>query len=1457
MDKVTGQDHIRKKENEKMQKRMAKWLSILAIGVFLLSLLSPTASRAQSSERTSVKASEGVAAKVDKDVTSQFKADEQVTYLVKLKEQADTKKAAETAVEKAKKQSASLSAKEEKRIQNSAVVSDLRVTADATQANLLDYLKQAKDKGVVKDYDSYYIVNALKVTSSKEVMEDLAASEEVEKILPNRERKILEPAKTEEKQVAALAEEVEAWGVERVGAPAVWQETGLDGTGVVIGGLDTGVQYDHPALLEKYRGYNPADPDNVSHEFNWYDAVDGEAVPYDDLDHGTHTIGTAVGAEPDGSQDIGVAPGAKWIAVKAFHPDTGLGQTTDAILLDAAEWMLAPKDEEGNPHPEQAPDIVNNSWGGGPGLDEWYREVVQTWRNAGIVPVFSAGNDGDGDATVSAPSNYPESISVAATDSQDGLASFSSRGPSPYEGEIKPDIAAPGVNVYSAVSGSDYSAAFSGTSMAAPHISGVIALLLQADSSLTVDEIETILYDTADRQTSSDYPDEINEGFGHGIVNAYLAVSTIATGVGEINGNVYQDGEDEEPAVITHEAVSEVYQDVATPLTAEVTDNISADTVTLQYKKDEGEWQSVDAALVEGNAASGTYQAVLPAEATTGETLVYKFVVTDFGGNTTETDAFEVELIAPLSVGYSQDFEEEPAGWTSYGDQNSWEWGAPAAGPEAAASGENVYGTGAYPNNADATLLAPPVAVPEDGEAYLQFQTWFDLESRYDYGHVVVSTDKENWEQVGSYNGANGAWSAEQIDLGDFAGQTVYVGFHLETDGSISKQGWYIDDVAISDSSSTSASIMKGTKKVKEDAKQTKDSAKSKKKVDAKKLAPTPIQNVQGPTLPDGQADPSDISPTALPVDATVTVQETGRSVQTDPADGSYRLLQAAGDVTLEAAAYGFHSSTAPVTVTEGSAVTQNFTLDPIAEGTVSGTVTNAQTGEPIAGANVYVVEDAAVQPVKTDDSGAYTLTAYEGTYTLKITAPSFKGTEFEVTVNADEATEQNVELEPFIGFAGEIGYDDGTGENAHAFYDAGNGWAVKFTLAEGQTSAQVTGGLFRFWDESFPTPGGTNFAVEIYDDSGEDGAPGKKLAGPIAGEALRNGEWTQVDLAGEGVVVDSDFYILYVQTDPNPNTPALATDEDGEFSGRSWQNVGGEWSPVPEEDGNYMIRALVDYEAQAPVITSPAPDTVTKEDSVTVEGTAAAGGTVEISNNGEVAASVEATDEGAFAADVELTEGENSLTAVTKLENGSTAPSEAVTIIRDQTAPELTITAPEDGSKTNKETVTVTGTASDDYLNKLTINGAKTDVKEDGTFSKRILLDEGVNEIKVVATDQAGNKAKQVIELEADYTAPELENVKPDQDAQVQPGETVVISFESEPGLEDATFYLKAPLTNFRTTSQATELPMRETEDGLYVGYWTATSSAKLDGADVVVKATDAFGNTSEATAAGKVFVE
>jgi bacillopeptidase F len=178
-------------------------------------------------------------------------------------------------------------------------------------------------------------------------------------------------------------------GVERVGAPQVW-DMGIDGAGIVVASIDTGVQWEHPALMEKYRGYNPANPNQSDHQLNWVDAVGGKETPYEGNKHGTHTVWTMVGSEPDGSNQIGVAPGAKWIVGKAFS-DGGSGNDVD--LLEAGEWILAPKDAEGNPHPELAPDVVNNSWGGGPSLDEWYRPMIQK-RAVNIFPVFAAGNSG-------------------------------------------------------------------------------------------------------------------------------------------------------------------------------------------------------------------------------------------------------------------------------------------------------------------------------------------------------------------------------------------------------------------------------------------------------------------------------------------------------------------------------------------------------------------------------------------------------------------------------------------------------------------------------------------------------------------------------------------------------------------------------------------------------------------------------------------------------------------------------------------------------------------------------------------------------------------------------------------------------------------------------------------------------------------------------------------------------
>jgi bacillopeptidase F len=221
-----------------------------------------------------------------------------------------------------------------------------------------------------------------------------------------------------------------------------------------------------------------------------------------------------VGSEPDGSNQIGVAPGAKWIAVKAFSNG---GTSNDVDLLEAGEWILAPKDAEGNPHPELTPDVVNNSWGGGPGLDEWYRPMVQNWRAANIFPVFAAGNFGfKGEGSVTSPGNYPESFAVAATDDHNALAWFSSRGPAPYD-EMKPDVSAPGVDIRSAVPANNYEL-MSGTSMAAPHITGVVALLKQANASLTIDQIEEILFNTAIPLTDTEFPSSPNYGYGHGLM---------------------------------------------------------------------------------------------------------------------------------------------------------------------------------------------------------------------------------------------------------------------------------------------------------------------------------------------------------------------------------------------------------------------------------------------------------------------------------------------------------------------------------------------------------------------------------------------------------------------------------------------------------------------------------------------------------------------------------------------------------------------------------------------------------------------------------------------------------------------------------------------------------------------------------------------------------------------------
>jgi len=492
---------------------------------------------------------------------------------------------------------------------------------------------------------------------------------------------------------------------------------------------------------------------------------------------------------------------------------------------------------------------------------------------------------------------------------------------------------------------------------------------------------------------------------------------------------------------------------------------------------------------------------------------------------------------------------------------------------------------------------------------------------------------------------------------------------------------------------------------------------------------------------------------------------------------------------------------------------------------------------------------------VESDESGNYSITAYEGEYTIKVIARGYHGQEATVTIGAD-ALDVNFELDPYYTYpGGEIGYDDGSAENARSFNAAGNKWAVKMSLPEGKENGIVTDGVFRFWDTEWPVPGGTEFAVEVWDATGVDGTPGKKLAGPIDATALRNGEWTVVDLSEHNIVVNGDFYMVYNQTFANPNAPGLATDENGTNAERSYQSVSGTWSPSPAEEGNYMIRARVSYEVNAPLITSPAAGFTTNEPTVTVEGSASPTTTVLLQNNGEEVESVLVGEDGKFAIPAELTEGQNEFKAISSLDGRVTGESASVTVVLDTLKPVLKIDNPKNGDKTNRETVTVEGTVEDANLDWVKVNGQNAEVV-DGKYSKRILLDNGVNEITVVARDKANNRISKKVSVTAQFDAPVIENLTPVEDLTLTTGRSVKIEFDSAPGLK-ATFAIHMPLTNHAGQVQnATELPMIEQGDGHYVGYWTVPYGTVANGAVIEVKAVDDFNNEVRKAAEGKLYI-
>jgi subtilisin family serine protease len=316
------------------------------------------------------------------------------------------------------------------------------------------------------------------------------------------------------------------WNIAKIRADQVWNAFNIDGSGVVVATLDSGVDWQHPALQSKYRGYRANGP--PVHVGNWFDATTlGAVYPVDDFGHGTHTMGTLVGGTSDHA--IGVAPGAQWISAKIF---TNAGYSSDSWIHAAFQWVMAPAGDAA-----LAPDIVSNSWGDDNGADTTFMPDVEALRAASIMTFFSNGNNGvNGAGTVASPASYGDSFGVGAVDANDALTYFSAHGPSPLTGNVKPDVSAPGLNINSSAPGGAYRI-MSGTSMATPHAAGLAALLLQASPGLSIADTFFVITSTA-VPLSTTVP---NNDSGWGRLDAYAAVSRI-TSSGTLSGTITTGG---------------------------------------------------------------------------------------------------------------------------------------------------------------------------------------------------------------------------------------------------------------------------------------------------------------------------------------------------------------------------------------------------------------------------------------------------------------------------------------------------------------------------------------------------------------------------------------------------------------------------------------------------------------------------------------------------------------------------------------------------------------------------------------------------------------------------------------------------------------------------------------------------------------------------------------------------
>ena len=616
------------------------------------------------------------------------------------------------------------------------VVRALRQKAQATQPQLVAHLDQLKSDGSIVDFEPFWIANMIRVDAVPDEIITLSERADVERIYFNYSIEGIWPV-----EPAGPAQQIgertamsggETSGVEAVHAPEVWA-MGITGEGSLVSTLDTGVHGGHPALASRWRGLDPAYDGNPGWAF--FDPVTNWTFPQDSGSHGTHTMGSVCGGPP--GESVGVAPGAEWIHAAVIDRVSIQQTVSDAIL--AFQWLIDP-DGDPSTHFDVA-DVCSNSWGltsghGFPNCDQTFWVFLDACEAAGIVIVFSAGNEGGSGLRRPADRATDDyrTLAVAAVDANNPdfpIAGFSSRGPTfctpGGQAAIKPDIAAPGVNVRSSVPPNGYSQ-FSGTSMASPHINGVIALMRQANPNLAVQDIKQIIFDTA---LDLGQPGEDND-YGWGMVDAFEAVQ-IALSTASLTFT-YPDGR---PDIVDPEGGTTIRVVISGDFNPPV----------------EGSgkfFYSAGGDFIEGPMevnAPNDYTAVLPA-LKCGTQVSYYFSAEAENGDVSydPLSAPENAYVGQVSSGFLtlfvDDFETDQ-GWTVTNSEDlgtgSWERGVPLGNgdngdPETDADGSGqCFVTGLAPginggnNDVDdgTTVLTSPLLDASDPQTQLSYHRWY------------------------------------------------------------------------------------------------------------------------------------------------------------------------------------------------------------------------------------------------------------------------------------------------------------------------------------------------------------------------------------------------------------------------------------------------------------------------------------------------------------------------------------------------------------------------------------------------------------------------------------------------------------------------------------------------------------------------------------------------------------